>query len=502
MKIRLIQLFSVALAVTLVFQSCGTSSRNSTLSGVGQRNADGVIELPVPERAEGQSDVLGLALDPIDTVRVAFVGLGMRGGDAVRRFTHIPGVKIVALCDVYEDRVKASNAMLQQNGFPAAQEYFGDTAAWRKMVAQPDVDLVYICTGWDTHTPIAVQAMKDGKHVAIEVPAATSVDECWELVNTAEQTRKHCLMLENCVYDNFEMATLNMAQQGLFGNIVHTEGAYLHDLRSMNFAEAGEPGHYADMWRLKQNTRRTGDVYPTHGLGPIAQILGIHRGDKMNTLVSMNTDQFGMTEYARKKFGDTSAYAKTPYRMGDHTTTLIRTENGKTMMIQHDVTSPRPYSRIHQVSGTKGFAQKYPVAGISLEADNEAVQGLDYQNLSGHSYVPRETFDRLMADYQHPVIRQVGALAQEVGGHGGMDFVMDYRLIYCLRNGLPLDMDVYDAAEMSCLTGLSELSIENGSAPVAVPDFTRGAWNRTKGQHYAFTPADAAALGIGDAAGE
>ena len=497
MKIKLVLCSLLAVMTAATFQSCG-----SPAASADAQKTSNVIELPVPPREPGQTDVLNLVTDPIDTVRVAFVGLGMRGSDAVRRYTYIPGVKIVALCDVYEDRVKASNKMLQDKGLPAAQEYFGDTAVWRKMVASPDIDLVYICTGWDWHTPIAVQAMKDGKHVAIEVPAAMSIDECWDLVNTAEKTRKHCMLLENCVYDNFEMATLNMAQKGLFGEVIHVEGAYLHDLRSMNFAEEGEPGHYADMWRLKQNTKRTGDIYPTHGLGPIAQILGIHRGDRMNTLVSMNTDEFGMTEYAKKKFGDTSAYAKTPYKMGDHTTTLIRTENGKTMMVQHDVTSPRPYSRIHQVSGTKGFAQKYPVMGISVEADNEAVQGLDYQNLSGHSYVPKETFDQLMTDYEHPVIKQVGAMAQEVGGHGGMDFVMDYRLIYCLRNGLPLDMDVYDAAEMSCLTGLSELSIENGSAPVAVPDFTRGAWNKLKGQSYAFTPADAQALGVVAAAGE
>lgn len=490
MKIRLI-LCSLAAAVSAVVVSgCGSSAPKGA-EGV----ADQVIVLPVPEREPGQTDVLNLVTEPMDTVRVAFVGLGMRGGDAVRRYTYIPGVKIVALCDVYEDRVKASNAYLQERGFPAAQEFYGDTASWRQMVALPDVDLVYICTGWDWHTPIAVQAMKEGKHVAIEVPAAMSIDECWELVNTAEKTRKHCMMLENCVYDNFEMATLNMAQKGLFGEVIHVEGAYLHDLRSMNFALEGEPGHYADMWRLKQNTKRTGDVYPTHGLGPISQILGIHRGDRMKTLVSMNTDEFGMTAYAKEKFGDTSAFARTPYKMGDHTTTLIRTEKGKTMMVQHDVTSPRPYSRIHQVSGTKGFAQKYPMMGIALEAGNEALSN-DYQNLSGHSYVSPEVLEKLLADYQHPVIKQVGAQAQEVGGHGGMDFVMDYRLIYCLRNGLPLDMDVYDAAEMSCLTGLSELSIENGSAPVAIPDFTRGAWNRLQGQTYAFTPADAEELGV------
>lgn len=446
-----------------------------------------VIELPVPEREAGQTDVLQLTVPVIDTVRVAFVGLGMRGSDAVRRFTYIPGVKVVALCDVYEDRVKSSNKFLEGRSLPAAAEYFGDTSAWRKAVAQEDVDLVYICTDWESHTPIAVGAMNAGKNAAIEVPAAMSMDECWELVNTAEKTRKHCMMLENCVYDNFEMTTLNMAQQGLFGEVLHVEGAYIHDLRSMNFAEKGEPGAYAEMWRLKANTERNGDVYPTHGLGPVAQILGIHRGDKMNYLVAMDTKQAGMTEYAKKKFGPESDYAKRTYKMGDNTNTLIRTENGKTILIQHDVTSPRPYSRIHQVSGTKGFAQKWPKTGIALETDTAQMENKDYQNLAAHDYVSPEVYAKLMSDYQHPVIKQVGSVAQEVGGHGGMDYVMDYRLIYCLRNGLPLDMDVYDAAEWSCLTQLSGLSIDNNSAPVAIPDFTRGAWNKLNGQTYATT---------------
>lgn len=305
------------------------------------------------------------------------------------------------------------------------------------------------------------------------------------------------MMLENCVYDRFEITTLQMAQQGLFGEVMHVEGAYIHDLRSMLFAREGEPGHYWDMWRLKENTTRTGDVYPTHGLGPVAQVLGLHRGDRMSTLVSMNTAQVGLTAYATKKFGAGSEYAGREYRMGDHTTTLIRTQKGKTMMIQHDVVSPRPYSRIHQVSGTMGFAQKYPYPGILIEPGNEALVG-DYEDLSAHSYVSRETLQQLMEQYTHPVIRQVGELAQQVGGHGGMDFVMDFRLIYCLRNGLPLDMDVYDAAEWSCLTSLSELSITHGSAPVAVPDFTRGDWVNGvhKRQTFAFTPEDAMRLGV------
>ncbi len=447
-------------------------------------NAQGAIEFTTPERPAGQTDVLQLACEPIDTVRVALIGVGMRGSSMLYRYPFIPGTKVVALCDIYEDRVKRGNEILAKFGAPAAQEFYGDSAVWRKVLEMPDVDLVYICTDWETHTPMALAAMEAGKHVAVEVPAALSLADCWALVNTAEKTRKHCMMLENCVYDEFEMTTLNMARQGVFGTIVHVEGAYIHDLRSMNFAEKGEPGHYADMWRLKENTLRTGDVYPTHGLGPVAQILGLHRGDKMNYLVALNSGQFGMTEYAVEKFGADSDYAKRDYKMGDNTTTLIRTEKGRSMMIQHDVASPRPYSRIHMVSGTKGFAQKWPATQIALDGSIDMPDG-DFQNLSAHTPVNREVYDALMAKYRHPLYTEIGEKAKEVGGHGGMDYIMDYRLIYCLRNGLPLDMDVYDAAEWSCLTELSGLSIQNGSMPVVVPDFTRGAWNRLQGQTFA-----------------
>jgi len=279
------------------------------------------------------------------------------------------------------------------------------------------------------------------------------------------------MMLENCCYDFFEMATLNMAQQGLLGEIVHVEGAYIHDLRSNNFADP-DKGGYQGMWRLKYNEKHTGNPYPTHGLGPVCQVLNIHRGDKMNYLVSMSTNQFGMTEYAGEKFGASSDYAQRKYEKGDMNTTLIRTEKGKTIMIQHDVTSPRPYDRIHKISGTKGFVQKYPVKGIALEPN-------------AHKFLSDLAMDSVLLKYKHPIVKEVGEKAKKVGGHGGMDFIMDYRLIYCLQNGLPLDQDVYDAAEWSALVELSEISVRKGSVPVEIPDFTRGDWNKLQGLKFA-----------------
>ncbi len=421
----------------------------------------------VPERESGQTDVIELRCEPLDTVRVAIIGLGMRGYEAVRRFNYIEGAVITVLCDVVPENVDRSQALLAENGKPAAAGYTG-AEDWKLICEREDVDLVYICTHWELHTPIAVYAMEQGKHAATEVPAALTIDECWQLVNTAEKTRRHCMMLENCNYDFFEMATLNMAQQGVFGEIVHVEGAYIHDLRWLNFDETTG---YWDMWRLKHNEKYDGNLYPTHGLGPVAHILNIHRGDKMDFLISVSSNQFGMTAYAKEKFGEDSDYAKRDYKKGDMNTTIIKTNKGKTMMIQHDVTSPRPYSRIHMVSGTKGFAQKWPRRGIALEPD-------------GHSYLSDDDLQALLTEYEHPIVTEVGQKAKEVGGHGGMDFIMDYRLIYCLRNGLPLDQDVYDAAEWSAIIELSQISVANNGMPVEIPDFTRGAWNKVSQVKY------------------
>ena len=416
---------------------------------------------PEPPRPEGQSDVIELRCDPIETVRVAFVGLGGRGKGAVRRYTFLEGVKIVALCDLVQENLEMAQDILGGAGLPEAELYSGPED-WKKVCEREDVDLVYVCTHWDLHTPIAVYAMEQGKHVATEVPAAISIEECWQLVNTAEKTRRHCMQLENCNYDFFELATLNMVRQGLLGEIVHAEGAYIHDLRASNFNE--ESGYW-EMWRLRHNQARNGNLYPTHGFGPICHVLNIHRGDKMEYLVAVASDQFGMTEFAKKKFGEDSDYATREYARGDMNTTLIKTAKGKSIMIQHDVTSPRPYSRIHLLSGTKGFVQKWPVQGIALEP-------------FAHQFLEEDEMEKILADYEHPITKEVGELARTVGGHGGMDFTMDYRLIHCLRNGLPLDQDVYDAAEWSAITELSEKSIENQGMPVKVPDFTRGAWKK------------------------
>ena len=450
-----------------LFLSCAVLLSACCSSGDGYRIKDGVIVFDEPAPAKGQEDMLLFAADPIDTVRTGFIGLGMRGPDAVRRFTYIDGAKVVALCDLEADRVAKSQEILAGRGKPAAAEYSGEDG-WKQLCERDDTDLVYICTNWQTHVEMAVYAMECGKHVAVEVPAAMSVAECWRLVDTSERTRKHCMMLENCVYDFFELTCLNMAQQGLFGEVLHAEGAYIHNL---------EPfwDYYHDNWRLDFNQKHSGDVYATHGFGPDCQVLNIHRGDKLEYLVSMDTKSVVGLEVAKEKMGvDTFAN-------GDQTSTLVKTRNGKTVLIQHNVYTPRPYDRMYQLVGTKGFADKYPNSAFAFEPDQIADAAAEYDNLSSHSYVPREVRDSLMAKYKHPIAKEIEEKAREVGGHGGMDFIMDYRLVWCLRNGKPLDMDVYDAAEWSCLGELTAASIANGSKPVKIPDFTRGRWNKVDG---------------------
>lgn len=433
-----------------------------------------MIKTPTPPRAKGQKDVLRLATAPIPNVRIAFIGLGMRGPGAVERMTHIPGVEIVALCDMTQENTAKANEILTKRGLPKAQEFYGDANAWKKVTALPNVDLVYIATDWKNHANIGTQAMKDGKHVAIEVPGAMNMKEIWDLIDTSEKTRKHCMMLENCVYDFFELTTLNMAQQGLFGEILHAEGSYIHGLQPFW-------GEYWNNWRMDYNKKHRGDIYATHGMGPACQALNIHRGDKMNYLVSMDTKAVGNPAYIKEKSG----VDVKDFRNGDHTMTMIRTENGKTIQIQHDVTSPRPYSRMYQLSGTKGFANKYPVEGYALDAKSISSDiKPDHENLSAHKFMPEEVKKALMEKYKHPIVAGIEEKAKQVGGHGGMDFIMDYRLIYCLQNGLPLDMDVYDLAEWSCLGPLTEISLDNNSSPVEIPDFTRGGWNKLQGLEF------------------
>ncbi|WP_113924278.1 Gfo/Idh/MocA family protein [Cognataquiflexum aquatile] len=405
----------------------------------------------------------GYAAPKLPTVRIGIVGLGQRGPGAVDRLSKIEGVEIKALCDLMPDRVDKMKKELEGTKHKP-EGYSGSAYAWKKMVDRQDLDLIYIATPWEWHTPMAVYAMEAGKHAAVEVPAARTLEECWQLVETSERTKKHCMQLENCCYDFFELMTLSMKRDGFFGEIIHTEGAYIHDLLWLNFMKTSDGG-YQDMWRLKENYRN-GNLYTTHGLGPVCQIMDINRGDQMNYLTSLSSADFQMGAKANE-LAETddffAPFAEKKFR-GNMNTTIIKTQKGRSIMIQHDVTSPRPYSRLHTVSGTKAYAQKYP----------------DPKVAQGHSWMKAEEMKALEEKYTPEIVRKVGELAKQIGGHGGMDFMMDWRLIDCLRNGLPLDQDVYDAALWSAVSPLSEWSVAHRSNSIDVPDFTGGSWKSNK----------------------
>ena len=473
----------LSLAVVLSFS--GIVAQAQSLSPSTKWHWDkGTIVVDTPERPAGQQHVLGLKADPIQTVRVAFVGLGMRGEWAVMRFAHIPGVEVVALCDYEAPRAERFQKYLRNAGLAPADIYSGEKG-YEELCKRPDIDLVYIATDWNHHYPVAKFAMENGKHAAIEVPSAMNLEQCWSLINLSEKTRLHCFILENCCYDEYEMTALAMKQDGLFGEVIRAEGAYIHGLEWFWDSYWKDPNDNDKdnlHWRMKYNQENRGDLYATHGLGPVAQCLDIHRGDRFTTLIAMDTESFVGKEWVEGKTGKECK----EFRNGDHTTTLMRTAQGKVVEIQHNVMTPQPYNRLFKLTGTKGYATKYPTPELALSG--EALKGTDapqMDNLNAHGFMPAQQRDALLKKYYHPILAKYIEKGRQMG-HGGMDYVMDARLVYCLQNGLPLDMDVYDMAEWCCLAELGTLSMDNNCAAVTFPDFTRGHWNDVKGYKHAF----------------
>ena len=414
---------------------------------------------------------------PFKKLRVGIIGLG-RGLAGVHGFDAIPGCEITAICDINATRVRWIEKEIAAAGRPQPKVYTGSEEAWKGLCDDPNVDLVYNSTPWELHVPIALYAMRAGKHVATEVPSAFTVDDCWELVETSEKLERHCMQLENCCYGENEMLALNLCRLGKLGDLVHAEGAYIHDLRSYNYGEWVEetPGKnqkegvhaYWNFWRLRHNTAHKGNQYTTHGLGPICWYMDINRGDRFDYLVSLESDQFNFEAYAKAAYPGTWR-AEHKVEMGDMNTMLIKTKRGRSIMIQHDVSSPRPYSRINTVTGTKGIFADYP---YRVGWEEKAGAGV-------HSFFKAERAEEVKKEFMHPLWKQSGEMAKRLGGHGGMDFLMVLRLAYCLQNGLPLDQNVYDLASWCCLCELSEKSVRRRSASMDVPDFTRGAWKTT-----------------------
>ena len=417
----------------------------------------------------------GFAVKPLKRIRLGIVGLGQRGDVAMPRLAVLPGVEIVALCDVYPERVAYEQKFLESHGYPKAKYEFTGWEGYKRL-CQLDIDVVYNTTDWAHHAEVALCALRNGKHALTEVPAVTSVDQAWEIVETAEKVKLHAMMLENACYGEEELLFLNLCRLGKIGELVHGECAYIHDLREMSYTEPKidnpywEGNGYANYWRLRWNAAHKGNQYPTHGLGPICQYMGINRGDRMEYLVSLESMQANNEAYARAKFPEGSWKRDLRLAMGDMNTTLVKTARGRSIMIQHDVSSPRPYTRLNTITGTKGILAEFPYRVGWEEKPGDGV----------HEFFDEKRATAVREEFRHPYAKTAMEISKKVGGHGGVDFMMDLRWAYCLQNGLPLDQDVYDLASWSTINELSERSVRNRSASVDIPDFTRGGWRNAK----------------------
>jgi hypothetical protein len=424
----------------------------------GLLNSGGCAHLTHSAWTYQDATMMGFRAPPVPDLRIGIIGLGRRGSSALRRLPCIERVTITALSDLFEERVARQSDSLKARGKPPAERYYGTPQRWRALCESDNVDLVYIATPWLLHTPMAVYAMQCGKHAAVEVPAAMTLEQCWQLVESSEAAGRHCMMLENCCYGEHEMMMLNMCRQGVLGQLVHGEAAYIHDLCKTKLSK----DKHVDRWRLRWSVEHTGNPYPTHGLGPVCQYMNINRGDKMEYLSSISSDEFGLTRTACELFGEKSPEVRTGFKLGDMNTSIVKTLRGRTIMIQHNTTSPRPYNRLNMISGTKGIVADYPLRA-ALSPDTN--QWMDEKEL-----------ESLKKKYRHPLWDASGEAARRAGGHGGMDYMMDLRLCHCLQNGFPLDMDVYDAALWSSIVELSEKSVKRRGNSVTIPDFTRGGW--------------------------
>jgi len=413
--------------------------------------------------AAGGAPMLGFKCKPMERVRVGVVGIGSRGMGMINRVSKLPGVDVVAVCDIQDAKINAAKNSLARQKKPEPKVYKGPEA-YKALCDSSDVDVIYNSTPWHLHLPVALAAMNGGKHVLTEVTSAMTVEDCWKMVETAEKCKVHCMQLENCIYGEIEMLTFNLVRQGLLGEVMHAEGAYNHDGRNM----ANDLFPAYQYWRYDWYRDHAGNPYPTHGLVPLCLTMDVNRGDRMDYIVSIDSKNASFAYFMEHGLRKGNPRAGQSLKVGDVNTSLIRTVGGKTIMLQHTVSTPRPYSRIQTVQGTRGIVCDYPYR-IALEAkcgDGKA-----------HDWMNDKAAAEIREKYKHPLWKTIGEIAKESGGHGGMDYIQDARWSYCLRMGLPLDTSVYDLATTSCLCELTERSATNRSQALDVPDFTRGEWN-------------------------
>ena len=434
-----------------LLRTAGVAAAGVGLGGLRPVVAQAAFADPVLDT----ESMMGVPYEARDLVRVGLIGCGRRGHSLLNDLLGIEKVEVRAVCDVNPAHAASAQALCEKRKARRPEAYTNGERHYEVLVARDDLDLVYIPSPWRWHVPMAVAAMQAGKHVAVEVPAALTLADCWKLVEVSERTRRHCTMLENCTYGYEEMLVKRMVQAGLFGDLLHAECAYDHDLRGIVFENDSE-----GLWRRAEHIGRNGNLYPTHGLGPVAGYLGIHKGDRFDYMVSMSSPEAGLSAYRKEKLpaGDPRSLEK--YDCGDVNTSLLKTTQGRTIVLQHAVANPRPYDRINLIAGTKGIFRGYP-ARIFFDGQGDE-----------HKWGSLKPWK---ARYEDPLWTTLKKAASK-SGHGGMDYVMSFRLVDCMRRGLPPDMDVYDAAAWSAPGPLSEMSVATGSAPVKFPDFSRGRW--------------------------
>lgn len=452
----------------------GAGTMASCHQNVSSKSKSDELEIAkTPSRATGAQYMGDFAAPKVATVRCAFIGVGARGSGHLEQIAEIEGTEVVAISDLYEDLARKSEDVCKEKGKGQRHQnislYYGDENLWKKMLAEVRPDIVFVVTPWDLHAQMAIEAMKQGAHAFVEVPLALTLNEMWDIIDTSEQTQKHCMMMENVNYGREELVYLNMCRQGVIGELLHGEAAYIHELRSqMDQVERG-----TGSWRTYEYASRNGNLYPTHGLGPVAQYMNLSRGeDNFDRLVSFSSPAKGRQLYASNHFDKDHQWNQLDFKGGDINTSIVKTTLGRTILVQWDETSPRPYSRLNLIQGTKGTLAGFPNR-VALEG---GVEGISSDH---HEWVEGDQLAAVFEKYEHPLYKRLGALAEKMGGHGGMDFIMRYRIIECLRNGLPLDQNVYEGCYWSAVAPLSESSVANGGMPQEFPDFTRGDWKST-----------------------
>jgi predicted dehydrogenase len=437
------------------------------ISSLGKNSIGNLSDKLKMDQQNISGNMIGFKVDPIKKVRVGIIGLGNRGKGLTDMFHWLienDRAEIVAMSDLKEGNVSQAIDKLYAVQKRKPDTYTKNENSWKELAQRDDIDLILICTPWELHTPMAVYGMQQGKHVASEVPIAYTLDDCYKLIQTSEETKRHCMMIENCCYNDEELFVLNMIQEGVFGDLTHAEGAYIHDLRKHMLDDE----YYQGQWRVKHHEIRNGNFYTTHGIGPISNYLNIGHGDNFSILTSMSSREKSLSDAAKR--------LNSPHiniLCGDMNTTLLKTKLGKTVMLQFDVHTGSPYNRLNKVVGTDAVHQGYP-SRLFIDDKDE----LKYW---GHNWLDENAYAEYKSKYTHPMIKKLKSISQDYKqGHGGMDFVMIYRLISCLNQGVPLDQSVYDGAIWSAITPLSELSVASNSQSVDFPDLTGGKWEEKR----------------------